>query len=54
MPPYNEAQNKLFRAAEHNPEIAKKVGIPQATAKKLASEGVKHSPQQYASALMRK
>jgi len=52
--PYSAKQNKLFRAAEHNPAIAKKVGIPQATAKKLANEGVKHSPQQLASALMRK
>lgn len=52
--PYNEAQNKLFRAAEHNPKIAKKVGMSQATAKKLANEGVKHNPQQLAQALMRK
>ena len=54
MPPYNEAQNKLFRAAEHNPEIAKKVGIPQATAKKLAHEGVKKDPHKLAKALMTK
>ena len=39
--PWTPKQNKLFRAAEHNPKIAKKVGIPQATAKKLAHEGVK-------------
>lgn len=39
--PWSLKQNKLFRAAEHNPAIAKKVGIPQATAKKLAHEGVK-------------
>ena len=52
--PYNEAQNRLFRAAEHNPEIAKKVGIPQATAAKMAHEGVKRNPQQLAKALMRK
>ncbi len=38
--PWSEAQNKLFRAAEHNPAIAKSAGIPQATAKKLAHEGV--------------
>ncbi|NDB60606.1 hypothetical protein EB001_19490 [bacterium] len=54
MPPYNEAQNRLFRAAEHNPEIAKKVGIPQATAKKLAHEGVKKDPHKLAKALMTK
>ena len=38
--PWTEKQNKLFRAAEHNPEIAKDAGIPQATAKKMAHEGV--------------
>jgi hypothetical protein len=52
--PYSAKQNKLFRAAEHNPEIAKKVGIPQATAAKMAHEGVKHNPHQLAKALMRK
>ena len=54
MPPYNEAQNKLFRAAEHNPAIAKKVGIPQATAAKMAHEGVKKDPKKMAKALMTK
>lgn len=39
--PYNEKQNKLFRAAAHNKAIEKKSGIPQATAKRLANEGVK-------------
>ena len=39
--PYTAKQNKLFRAAEHNPAIAKSSGIPQATAAKLAHEGVK-------------
>ena len=52
--PYTAKQNKLFRAAEHNPEIAKKVGIPQATAAKMAHEGVKKDPKQLAKALMRK
>jgi len=52
--PYTAKQNKLFRAAEHNPEIAKKVGIPQATAAKLASEGIKKNPHKLAKALMRK
>lgn len=42
--PYTAKQNKLFRAAEHNPKIAKSAGIPQATAKKLAAQGVKRSP----------
>lgn len=52
--PYTAKQNKLFRAAEHNPEIAKKVGIPQATAKKLVAEGVKKDPKKMAKALMTK
>jgi len=39
--PYSPKQNKLFRAAAHNSKIAKSAGIPQATASKLASEGVK-------------
>jgi len=52
--PYSAKQNKLFRAAEHNPAIAKKVGIPQAIAKKLAAEGVKKDPHKLAQALMSK
>lgn len=52
--PYTESQNKLFRAAEHNPAIAKKVGIPQATAAKMAHEGVKKDPHKLAQALMSK
>jgi hypothetical protein len=39
--PYTASQNKLFRAAAHNPAIAKKHGLSQATASRLASEGVK-------------
>lgn len=39
--PYSEKQNKLFRAAAHNPAIAKSAGIPMEVAKKLAAEGVK-------------
>jgi type IV pilus assembly protein PilA len=38
--PWTAKQNKLFRAAEHNAAFAKKVGIPQETAKKMAHEGV--------------
>jgi hypothetical protein len=52
--PYSAKQNKLFRAAEHNPAIAKKVGIPQATAAKMAAEGVKKDPHKIAQALMSK
>ena len=39
--PYTEKQNALFRAAAHNPKIAKEHGISQAQASKMASEGVK-------------
>lgn len=42
--PYTAKQNKLFRAAAHDLKIAKSSGIPMATAKKLASEGVKNKP----------
>ena len=52
--PYNEAQNRLFRAAEHNPKIAKAHGMSHETAKKLANEGVKKDPKKLAMALMRK
>jgi len=38
--PFSPAQNKLFRAAAHNPAIAKSAGIPQAKAAKMAAEGV--------------
>jgi hypothetical protein len=30
-------------AAAHNPEIARRKGIPQATAARMASEGIKSS-----------
>ncbi len=39
--PWNPKQHRLFEAAAHNPEVAKRTGIPQQTAQKLASEGVK-------------
>jgi hypothetical protein len=42
--PWTPKQHKLFQAAAHNPKIAAKVGIPQTTAKKMASEGVKATP----------
>lgn len=42
--PYTAKQNKLFRAAAHDPKIAKSAGIPQKTARKLAAEGVKKAP----------
>lgn len=39
--PYSPAQNKLFRAAAHDPSISKSSGIPMATARKLAAKGLK-------------
>lgn len=39
--PYTEEQIKLFRAAEHNPKIAKKHGMSMRQAGKMAKEGVK-------------
>jgi hypothetical protein len=52
--PYNLQQHKLFEAAAHSPEVAKRVGIPQRTAQKMASEGVKKDPHKLAKALMTK
>ena len=54
MPPYNEAQHRLFEAASHSAEVAKRVGIPQETAAKMAHEGVKKNPKKLAKALMTK
>jgi hypothetical protein len=54
MPPYNEKQHRLFEAAAHSSEVAKRVGIPQGTAQKMASEGVKKDPHKLAKALMTK
>lgn len=39
--PWTPSQHRLFEAAAHNPDVAKKVGIPQDKAKQMASEGVK-------------
>jgi len=39
--PWSKKQNKLFRAAEHNPAIAKSHGLTHAKAKKMAHEGIK-------------
>lgn len=51
--PYTAKQNRLFQAAAHDPAVAKRVGIAQADAKRMVSEGVKNKPQQLAAALMR-
>lgn len=52
--PWSTAQNKLFRAAEHNPAIAKSHGMSHATATKLAHEGIKPDPKRLAQALMQR
>jgi len=39
--PYTAKQHRLFQAAAHNKAIAKKHGMTQAEAKKMASEGIK-------------
>lgn len=36
MPAQSKAQNRLMQAAAHNPDVAKKAGIPQSTAKEFA------------------
>jgi len=44
--PWNAAQHRLFEAAAHSPQVAKRVGIPQPTAQRMASEGVKKDARQ--------
>lgn len=39
--PYSVKAHRLFEAASHDPAVAKRVGIPQKTAAKMAHEGVK-------------
>lgn len=39
--PYTAKQNALFRAAAHDPEIAKKHGMTMHEARKMAMEGIK-------------
>lgn len=39
--PYSAKQNRLFRAAAHDSKIAKGHGLSQATASRLAAEGIK-------------
>lgn len=39
--PWTAKQHRLFQAAAHSPEVAKRVGIPMSKAKEMASEGVK-------------
>lgn len=42
--PYTAKQNKLFRAAAHSPDIAKKHGMTRRVASRMAAEGVKRAP----------
>lgn len=37
MPAKSQAQNRLMQAAAHNPEVAKKTGVPQSVAKEFTS-----------------
>ncbi len=39
--PWSPKQHRLFEAAAHSPSVAKRVGIPQAKASEMASEGIK-------------
>lgn len=52
--PYTPAEHRLFEAAAHNPEIAKRKGIPQPQAAKMAREGIKPSGPSLAKALRNK
>ena len=51
--PWTAKQHRLFEAAAHSPEVAKRVGIPQDKAAMMASEGVKKDPKKLAAALMK-
>lgn len=39
MPAKSKAQGKLMRAVAHNPEFAKKVGIPQVVGREFTEGG---------------
>ena len=52
--PYTEEQNKLFRAAAHDPEIARSHNLTQMKASELASEGVKTKRKALAAALRKR
>jgi hypothetical protein len=42
--PYNQSQMRLFRAAAHNPDIAKKHKMTRKQARRMMHEGEKYSP----------
>lgn len=52
--PWTPAQHRLFEAAAHNPDVAKRVGIPVDKAKQMASEGIKDKPKKIAALLRKK
>lgn len=52
--PWTEKQHRLFEAAAHNPDVAKRVGIPVDKAKQMASEGIKDKPKKVAALLRKK
>ena len=52
--PWSPAQERLFQAAAHDASVAKRVGISQEQASKMAKEGVKKDPKKLANALMNK
>jgi hypothetical protein len=39
--PWTPAQHRLFAAAAHNPEIARRKGIAQSDARRMMQEGIK-------------
>lgn len=41
MPFKSKKQEKLFQAAAHNPEFAKKVGVPVGTALRMVADATK-------------
>lgn len=41
MPSKSKTQANMMRAAAHNPEFAKKVGVPQSVAKEFAAADAK-------------
>lgn len=55
MPSKSPAQAKLMRAVAHNPEFAKKVGIPQSVGQEFAeADEAKNKHRAVAQALSRK
>ena len=51
--PWTRAQIGLFRAAAHNPAIAKKHGLSQADAARMSHEGVKGETKKKAKGILR-